>query len=63
MRSQLPETRYILATFDGPPRAVRCAVAVRDALRGLGLEMRAGVHTRKCELTRSRAWESAGSML
>ena len=39
-----------LATFDGPARAVRCAVAVRDALRSLGLEIRAGVHTGECEL-------------
>jgi len=39
-----------LATFDGPARAVRCAVAVREALRGLGLEMRAGLHTGECEL-------------
>ena len=38
------------ATFDGPARAVRCATAVRDAARGLGLEIRAGVHTGECEL-------------
>jgi class 3 adenylate cyclase len=34
-----------LATFDGPARAVRCACAIRDAVRDLGLEVRAGVHT------------------
>src|SRR4029453_3152510 len=39
-----------LATFDGPARAVRCAVAIRDAIRGLGLELRAGVHTGECGL-------------
>ena len=39
-----------LATFDGPARAIRCAVAIRDALRALGLEVRAGVHTGECEL-------------
>jgi class 3 adenylate cyclase len=39
-----------LATFDGPARAIRCAVAVRDAVRGLGLEVRAGLHTGECEL-------------
>jgi class 3 adenylate cyclase len=33
------------ATFDGPARAVRCACAVRDAVRDAGLEIRAGVHT------------------
>jgi hypothetical protein len=39
-----------LAIFDGPARAVRCAVAIREAVRGLGLELRAGVHTGECEL-------------
>ena len=39
-----------LAAFDGPARAVRCARAVGDAVRGLGLEVRAGVHTGECEL-------------
>jgi class 3 adenylate cyclase len=34
-----------LATFDGPARALRCAVAIRDAVRALGLEIRAGLHT------------------
>jgi class 3 adenylate cyclase len=33
------------ATFDGPARAVRCAAAIVDAVRELGLEVRAGVHT------------------
>ncbi len=37
------------ATFDGPARAVRCALEIRDAVRGLGLEIRAGVHTGECE--------------
>ena len=39
-----------LATFDGPARAIRCAVAIRDAVRALGLELRAGLHTGECEL-------------
>jgi pimeloyl-ACP methyl ester carboxylesterase len=39
-----------LATFDGPARAIRCAQAVVDQSRGLGLETRAGVHTGECEL-------------
>ena len=39
-----------LATFDGPQRAVRCAVAVRDAVAPLGVEVRAGLHTGECEL-------------
>jgi class 3 adenylate cyclase len=39
-----------LASFDGPARAVRCGRAVVEAVRGLGLEVRAGVHTGECEL-------------
>src|SRR5438445_382247 len=38
------------ATFDGPARAVRCALAIREAVRPLGLEIRAGLHTGECEL-------------
>ncbi|PWU20091.1 MAG: adenylate/guanylate cyclase domain-containing protein [Candidatus Rokuibacteriota bacterium] len=38
------------ATFDGPARAIRCACAIRDAVRDLGLQMRAGLHTGECEL-------------
>jgi pimeloyl-ACP methyl ester carboxylesterase len=37
------------ATFDGPARAVRCGLAVRDRVRELGIEIRAGVHTGECE--------------
>jgi pimeloyl-ACP methyl ester carboxylesterase len=39
-----------LATFDGPARAIRCASAVQLAMPGIGLEIRAGVHTGECEL-------------
>ena len=39
-----------LATFDGPARAVGCACRIRDALRALGLEIRAGLHTGEIEL-------------
>jgi pimeloyl-ACP methyl ester carboxylesterase len=39
-----------LATFDGPARAIRCARAMCDALRTLGLEIRAGIHTGEVEL-------------
>ncbi|MGH7856658.1 MAG: adenylate/guanylate cyclase domain-containing protein, partial [Candidatus Binatia bacterium] len=39
-----------LATFDGPARGIRCAVAIRDALRALGLYNRAGLHTGEIEL-------------
>jgi class 3 adenylate cyclase len=38
------------ATFDGPARAIRCAQAVIENVRELGLEVRAGVHTGECEL-------------
>ena len=36
-------------TFDGPARAVRCATAIADAVRSLGIEVRAGVHTGEVE--------------
>ena len=39
----------VLATFDGPARAVRCALALRDALRGIGLTIRAGLHVGEIE--------------
>jgi class 3 adenylate cyclase/esterase/lipase len=38
-----------LATFDGPARAIRCAQEIVDAVRELGLELRAGLHTGECE--------------
>jgi pimeloyl-ACP methyl ester carboxylesterase len=38
------------ATFDGPARAIRCACAVTEAVRELGLDVRAGLHTGECEL-------------
>lgn len=38
-----------VASFDGPARAVRCAIALRDRLAGDGLQIRAGVHTGECE--------------
>jgi len=40
----------ILGTFDGPARAVRCAVAIRDALAAHGVVVRAGLHTGEIEL-------------
>jgi pimeloyl-ACP methyl ester carboxylesterase len=39
-----------LAAFDGPARAIRCARAVVDSVTGLGLQVRAGVHTGECEV-------------
>jgi pimeloyl-ACP methyl ester carboxylesterase len=39
-----------LATFDGPARGVRCAQAIGEAVRPLGLGVRAGLHTGECEV-------------
>jgi class 3 adenylate cyclase len=39
-----------MARFDGPARAIACAGELRDALRALGIGMRAGIHTGECEL-------------
>jgi class 3 adenylate cyclase len=39
-----------LATFDGPARAIRCARAISEAVRPLGIEVRAGLHTGECEI-------------
>ena len=59
VRSQLPRVRGrevntsgdgFLAMFDGPQRAIRCAVAIRDAVQALGLEVRAGLYTGECEI-------------
>ncbi len=41
-----------LVLFDGPARAIRCALAIRDGLAELGLEVRAGVHTGEVERPR-----------
>jgi class 3 adenylate cyclase len=38
------------ASFDGPARGVRCALAIRDQVRALGMEVRCGLHTGECEL-------------
>jgi class 3 adenylate cyclase/pimeloyl-ACP methyl ester carboxylesterase len=40
----------VLATFDGPARAVRCAQGICEAVRPLGIEVRAGLHTGEVEL-------------
>jgi class 3 adenylate cyclase len=37
------------ASFDGPARAIRCACEITEQVRGLGLEVRAGLHTGECE--------------
>jgi pimeloyl-ACP methyl ester carboxylesterase len=40
----------VLASFDAPARAIRCAASIRDQARGLGIEIRSGLHTGECEL-------------
>jgi class 3 adenylate cyclase len=40
----------ILATFDGPARAIRCAQAIATSVKSLGIEVRAGLHTGEVEL-------------
>lgn len=40
----------MLATFDGPARAVRCALEIAQGVKQLGIDIRAGVHTGECEL-------------
>jgi class 3 adenylate cyclase len=40
----------ILATFDGPGRAIHCAAALAEVLDGIGLQLRAGLHTGEVEL-------------
>jgi class 3 adenylate cyclase len=43
-----------LATFDGPARAIRCACAISESVRNLGLVVRAGLHTGECELVNGK---------
>jgi len=44
----------LLARFDGPGRAIRCAMAIREAVRRLGIDIRAGVHSGECELVANK---------
>jgi class 3 adenylate cyclase len=44
----------LLATFDGPARAIRCALAIRDRARELGIHVRAGVHVGEVEIAGDR---------
>ena len=40
----------VFASFDGPARAIRCGLAICEAVRRFGFEVRVGVHTGECEL-------------
>jgi class 3 adenylate cyclase len=44
----------VLAAFDGPARAIRAGRAITEAVRRLGIEIRAGVHTGECEVLRDK---------
>ena len=39
-----------VSSFDGPARAIRCAMAIREAIRAIGIEIRAGIHTGECHV-------------
>jgi class 3 adenylate cyclase len=41
-----------MAIFDGPARAVRCAFAIKETVRLVGVEIRSGIHTGECEMRR-----------
>ncbi len=43
-----------MAAFDGPARAIRCAAAIVAAVRGLGIEVRAGLHSGECQIAGER---------
>ena len=40
----------LFATFDGPARGIRCALAITDSVARLGLRVRAGLHTGECDV-------------
>jgi class 3 adenylate cyclase len=44
----------LFAAFDGPTRAIRCALAIREILSTIGLEIRAGLHIGECEKSGER---------
>ena len=50
IRSLVARRSGVLATFDGPGRAVRCALAFETAAQQIGLPLRAGLHTGEIEL-------------
>ena len=47
---KIAATGHVVAVFDGPARAVRCARAIRDIARGLSIDVRVGLHTGECEV-------------
>jgi pimeloyl-ACP methyl ester carboxylesterase len=51
-RDCIQGTHNLLASFDGPARAIRCACAIAHHASRLGIQMRAGLHIGECEVTR-----------
>lgn len=49
-RRTVSEVGEVLATFDGPARAIRCAVAINETARRLGAEISTGLHTGECDV-------------
>jgi pimeloyl-ACP methyl ester carboxylesterase len=43
-----------VASFDGPARGIRCAQAIAESVTGLGLSIRAGLHTGECEVSEGK---------
>ena len=51
-----------LAIFDGPARAIRCALAITEYASRLGVETRAGLHTGECEIVDSKVAGAAAEI-
>ena len=50
----------LLATFDGPARAIRCALAIADSARRLNIRVKTGLHTGECDVLRLGGGSSSG---
>jgi class 3 adenylate cyclase len=44
----------LLAVFDGPARAIRCAMAINDSAQRLNISLKIGLHTGECDVTESK---------
>ncbi len=54
-RGRVRSEDYPFATFDGPVRALRCARGIMEAVRDLGIQIRAGVHAGECQMIDGKA--------
>ncbi|MGH9936002.1 MAG: alpha/beta fold hydrolase, partial [Blastocatellia bacterium] len=52
----------LLATFDGPARAIRAACAISDSARRLGIKLQTGLHTGECDMTNGRVSGAAAEI-